>query len=157
MIKTKDGTMNSGILSSNNPCWGTPQALYDELDREFKFTLDACADATNHKHPNYYSEQDDALNQSWHGNVFMNPPYGRKISVFLEKAYRESQTNADVVVCLIPSKTDTRWWWDYVMKGEIRFIRGRVVFENENREPNRDDKGRILSAPFPSAIVIFRR
>lgn len=150
MIKTKNGTMNKGIMSSNNPCWGTPQSLYDEVDKEFKFTLDACADPNNYKHPNYYSEQDDALTKDWFGRVFMNPPYGRVIGTWIEKAYHESLTNAEVVVCLIPARTDTAYWHDYVMRGEIRFIRGRLKFEDENRNPK-------LGAPFPSAIVIFRR
>lgn len=150
MIKTKHGEINVGVMSSDNHRWGTPQALYDELDAEFNFTLDACADSTNYKHSNYFSEQDDALNQSWCGRVFMNPPYGKQISKFIAKAYQESQNNADVVVCLIPSRTDTIYWHEYVMKGEIRFLKGRLKFEDENR---RSKQG----APFPSAIVIFRR
>ena len=150
LIKTQNGELNKGIMSSDNHCWGTPQYIYDELNKEFAFTLDACADSTNYKHPNYFSEQDNALTKDWFGRVFMNPPYGRVIGEWIKKAYLESQTNAEVVVCLIPARTDTAYWHDYVMKGEIRFIRGRLKFEDGNRKA-------AQSAPFPSAIVIFGR
>jgi len=82
--------------------------------------------------------------------VFMNPPYGREISKWVRKAYEESLKGV-VVVCLVPARTDTRWWWDYCMKGEIRFIKGGLKFRGRNKE------GLIVnnSATFPSAVVIF--
>ena len=123
--------------------WETPQDLFEELDDEFHFTLDACALAWNTKHPNYFSPTDDALHSDWQGVVWMNPPYGREIGKWMRKAYEESQKGT-TVVCLVPSRTDTAWWHNYVMKGEIRFIRGRIKFV-----------GAKDGAPFPSAIVIF--
>ena len=138
--------MTSGMYSSAKDDWETPRDLYDLLDREFHFDLDACASQGNAKCARYYTDDDDALIQNWGGAVFMNPPYGRQIGKWIRKAYEESQLNATVVVCLIPSRTDTAWWHDYVMRGDIRFLRGRLRFS--------DSAG---SAPFPSAVVIFRR
>ena len=95
----------------------------------------------------YFNKKIDGLKQSWKGhNVFMNPPYSKEISKWIEKAYKESLQENTCVVCLIPSRTDTKWWHDYVMKGEITFIRGRLKFGNSKN-----------SAPFPSAIVVFKK
>ena len=130
-------------FSSKTNEWATPQGLFDELDAEFGFTLDPCATAQNAKCSRFYTKQDDGLSKSWAGEiVFMNPPYGREIKHWIKKAHDEKEAT---VVCLIPSRTDTSYWHDYCMKGEIRYIRGRLRFG--------DSKG---SAPFPSAIVIFR-
>lgn len=123
--------------------WATPQAFFDELDREFGFTLDVCATDENHKCENYYTIKDDGLLQPWHGVVWCNPPYGRHIKYWVRKAYETSLTGTRVVM-LLPARTDTAYWHDYVMKGEVRFIRGRLKFN--------DGKN---SAPFPSAVVIF--
>ena len=123
----------------------TPIEVYDGLDREFHFTLDPCATPQNAKCPLFFTEADDGLSQDWGKHkVFMNPPYGRSIIKWMKKAYESSEKGA-LVVCLIPSRTDTKWWHDYAMKGEIRFIRGRIKFE-----------GSVNNAPFPSAIVVFR-
>lgn len=84
------------------------------------------------------------MKQEWNGTVFMNPPYGRGIGEWVKKAF-DSAMGGAVVVCLLPARTDTKWWHDYCMKGNIRFIRGRLKFG--------DGKN---SAPFPSAIVIFK-
>ncbi len=132
-------------FSSNNDTWETPPDLFRELDSEFHFTLDCCALPHNTKCPNYYTPEVDGLTKSWTGEiVWQNPPYGKQISAWVKKAYEESQKGA-TVVCLVPSRTDTAWWHDYAMKGEIRFLRGRLKFV-----------GATSSAPFPSAIVIFR-
>lgn len=132
-------------FSSRSSDWATPQAFFDDLDAEFQFTLDPCASKDNAKCHMFYTEMEDGLSRSWAGErVFMNPPYGRQIGKWIAKAYSESQRGA-TVVCLVPSRTDTRWWHDYCMKGEVRFIRGRLYFG--------DGIGR---APFPSAVVIFR-
>ena len=139
--------MNPGMYSSAHGDWETPQELYDELNKEFDFTLDACATAETAKAKAWFTVSDNALTLDWTGRVYMNPPYGREISAWIEKAYREAQTHADVVVCLVPSRTDTRWWHDYCMQGEIRFIKGRLHFKRAG------DTG---PAPFPSAIVVFR-
>lgn len=135
-------------MSSNTDQWATPPELFAELNAEFGFTLDSCASEWNYKVSNYFSIADNALEQDWNGVVWMNPPYGREIGKWMRKAY-ESARGGATVVCLIPARTDTRWWHDYATKGEVRFIKGRIKFHNNNGEP-------LNSAPFPSAIVIFR-
>jgi phage N-6-adenine-methyltransferase len=132
---------------SNCSEWGTPQRLFDELDREFHFTRDVCASRENFKVTAFGDKADDALadHQKWEGVLWMNPPYGRAIGIFVRKAY-ESRATA-TTVCLLPARTDSRWWHQWVMKAdEIRFVKGRLRFQ--------DAKG---EAPFPSAIVVFRR
>lgn len=132
-------------FSSNTPEWPTPQAFYDELHDEFGFTLDPCSTHDNAKTERHYTPDEDGLAQSWAGEtVFMNPPYGREISKWVAKAYEEANAGA-TVVCLLPARTDTAWWHDYCAKGEVRFVRGRLKFG-----------GAKTSAPFPSAVVIFR-
>jgi phage N-6-adenine-methyltransferase len=132
--------------SSLTPEWSTPEWLFKELDKEFHFTLDAACTHENAKTSKHYTKTEDGLRQSWKDEtVWLNPPYGRVIGDWIAKAYQESQNGANVV-CLIPSRTDTRYWHDYVMKAkEIRFIKGRLRFNDSEN-----------SAPFPSAIVIFQ-
>lgn len=137
--------MNTGVMfSSKTDQWETPQWLFDELNEEFDFTLDVCATPDNAKCEKFFSPEVNGLGQDWKGVCWLNPPYGREIGKWIEKAYTESQKGA-TVVCLVPSRTDTRWWHDYCIKGEIRFLKGRLKFGNSKN-----------SAPFPSAIVIFR-
>ena len=132
-------------FSSVTPEWATPQYFFDELDAEFQFTLDPCCTTENHKCPRYFTAEVDGLLQPWSPErVFMNPPYGRTIGNWMRKAHFESQNGA-LVVCLVPARTDTAWWHNYAMRGEVRFLRGRLKFG-----------GHKNSAPFPSAIVIFR-
>ena len=107
--------------------WPTPQAFFDKLDAEFDFTLDVCANSDNAKCLNYFSVLDGSLIRPWLGRVWMNPPYGRGIKHWVEKAYLES-INGCLVVCLLPARTDTKWFHDYCLRGEIRFIRGRLKF-----------------------------
>lgn len=136
--------MNKGLFSGARDDWATPQELFDSLDAEFHFTLDCCANKDNAKCEQFFDEAADGLAQSWAGNrVFMNPPYGRKIAKWLAKAHSEA-ANGALVVCLVPARTDTAWWHDYCMTGEIRFIRGRLRFGASTG-----------NAPFPSAVVIF--
>ena len=137
-------TMNGGMYSSKTPEWETPQAFFDALDREFGFTLDVCATPENAKCLIFITPEMDGLKQRWGGTCYMNPPYGREIGKWVKKAYESSHQGA-TVVCLLPSRTDTRWFHDYCMKGEIRFIIGRLKFGGSKN-----------SAPFPSAVVIFR-
>ena len=138
--------INPGIMSSATAEWSTPQDLFDRLDEEFAFTLDPCCSHDNAKCAKHYTAAEDGLAQSWAGErVFMNPPYGRVIGRWMEKAWLSAQLGA-LVVCLVPARTDTAWWHDFAMKGEIRFLRGRLRFG-----------GGRGSAPFPSAIVIFRQ
>lgn len=140
--------MNRGIMfSSATDQWATPQDFFDDLNREFKFTLDPCADANNHKCDAYFTKEDDGLKQSWKGHtVFCNPPYGKAIRDWVEKAYKESQDNDTKVVMLIPARTDTTYFHDFIYgKAEIRFIRGRLKFGGSKN-----------AAPFPSMVVVFR-
>jgi site-specific DNA-methyltransferase (adenine-specific) len=123
--------------------WETPQGLFDELNNIFHFDLDPCATNANAKCSRYFTKAEDGLAQKWTGNVFMNPPYGHDIPLWVRKAYDES-LNGAFVVCLLPARTDTRWWQTYVVKGHVYFIKGRLKFGNSQN-----------SAPFPSAIVTF--
>lgn|SRR3990167_160136 len=139
--------LTTGMMTSNHDDWETPQEFFDNLNDEFHFTLDVCATHTTHKCPAYFTPEFDGLSKKWTGICWMNPPYGREISKWIQKAYKSAQEGASVV-CLIPARTDTDWWQDYVLKAtEIRFIRGRLYFK----------RGEISGrAPFPSAVVIFR-
>ncbi len=138
--------MTAGMMSSLTDDWGTPSELFAGLAHEFPFTLDVAASADNAKCARYFSIEDDGLAQDWAPAVcWMNPPYGRVIGDWVAKAWRESRLGA-TVVGLLPSRTDTAWWHDYVMTADdIRFIRGRIRFN-----------GIAKDAPFPSAIVVWR-
>lgn len=138
--------MKGGMLhySSASVEWETPQGFFEALDVEFGFGLDVCATADNAKCQRFFGVEADGLSQPWTGTCWMNPPYGREIGKWLRKAYESSLLGA-VVVCLVPARTETAWWHDYCMKGEIRFVRGRLKFG-----------GHKHNAPFPNAVVIFR-
>ena len=140
--------MNKILHSSESVEYGTPQATYDALNSVFGFTLDPCSTDENHKCDNYYTAIDDGLTQDWGGHiVFMNPPYARGVlEKWLKKAYSESRKPRTTVVCLIPARTDTQWFWDYAMKGEVYFIRRRINFN-----------GLKSGAPFPSVISVMSR
>ena len=136
------------MFTSNSSCWETPQPLFDQLNSEFHFTLDVCALPENHKCDRYFTPEQDGLTQAWTGTCFMNPPYGRQIGKWIRKAYESAAAGA-TVVCLIPSRTDTLWFHQYILgKAEVRFLRGRVYFKRNGAPTDR--------APFPSAIVVFR-
>jgi len=137
-------------FSSKSNEWGTPPKLFQWLDNKFGFDLDAAATKENAKCRKFYTIEDDALKQDWikgsdYGNVFLNPPYGNDLGKFIKKAYEESQKDCSVV-CLIPARTDTKYFHDYCTKGCIYFIKGRLKFINGSCS---------ASAPFPSAIVVF--
>ena len=122
-------------FSSVRMDWKTPKAVYQVLDSEFRFNFDPCP-----PRPDF-----DGLGIEWGGANYVNPPYGRELPLWVKKAYDEWKKGKTVVM-LIPSRTDTRWWHDYVMAAdEIRFIKGRLKFDDQRN-----------SAPFPSAIIIFR-
>lgn len=141
--------MNTDLMfSSKEECWETPQDFFDALDAEFHFTVDVCADQSNHKCVRYYTEKSDGLAQSWRGEtVWCNPPYGRKLPLWVEKSFKEVYENGcKTVVMLIPARTDTRWFHDYILhRSETRFVRGRLKFG-----------GCKYNAPFPSMVVVFR-
>ena len=134
--------------SSKTNEWSTPQDFFDELDKEFNFTLDPCSTSENAKCAKYFTVEDDGLKQDWSNDVvFMNPPYGRGIKHWIKKAYEEHMKGA-TVVCLIPSRTDTTYWHDYIFgkASDIRFLRGRLKFGDSKN-----------SAPFPSAVIIYKK
>ena len=139
--------INKGLFSSNTELWATPQAFYDQLNQEFGFTLDPCALPDNAKCAKFFTPEDDGLAQDWSGErVFCNPPYGRKIAAWVKKCHDEAQKGA-LVVMLIPARTDTSYFHDYIYhKAEIRFVRGRLKFGNAEQ-----------GAPFPSMVVIYNK
>lgn len=130
-------------FSSATDLWATPQDFFDRYHTRFGFQTDVCATPENAKCRRYFTKDDDGLAQDWSGICWMNPPYGRQIGQWMRKAYESSQRGA-TVVCLVPARTDTAWWHDYAVKGEVEFIRGRLKFDGKK------------DAPFPNAIVVFR-
>ena len=133
-------------FSSVSDEWATPPELFAKIDRRFgPLELDVCATAENAKCPRFFTRDQDGLQQTWTGRCWCNPPYGRGIGQWVKKAWESAHAGA-TVVCLLPARTDTKWWQDYVSRfGRVEFLRGRIRFGGcEN------------SAPFPSAIVIFR-
>lgn len=124
--------------------WETPQGLFNWLNAAFGFELDVCALPENAKCERYFTPDDDGLTQEWVGRCWMNPPYGPGIEKWLKKAYESAARGKAVVVCLVPAKTDTRWWHDCAIKGDVHFIRGRLRFNNSKAH-----------APFGSAVIIY--
>lgn len=142
--------MNTDLFfSSKTDQWSTPQDFFDQLDKEFHFTLDPCADETNHKCDKYFTKEQDGLKQSWIGEtVFCNPPYGRKVGKWVEKCFLEVYSGGcHCAVLLLFANTDTKWFHDWIYhKAEVRFIKGRLKFGG----------GRV-NLPKPSMVVIFRK
>ncbi len=155
--------VDKALFSSETGEWETPSTFFDELDEEWNFNLDPCATKENAKCDLFYTAKDDGLKLPWYafrarqttnrewapGRVFCNPPYGREIGRWIEKAVTEVQNgNAEVVVMLLPARTDTAWWhlWVEPNAAEINFIRGRLKFG-----------GAKNSAPFPSVVVVFKK
>lgn len=138
--------MNTEVMfSSKTDMWATPQAFFDQLNEEFHFTVDVCAIPENAKCENFFTPEINGLKQEWEGVCWCNPPYGREIGKWVEKAYIASTWGATVVM-LLPARTDTKWFHEYIYnKAEIRFIKGRLKFGNSK-----------TSAPFPSMVVIYR-
>lgn len=128
--------MNRALFSSKTCEWSTPQDFFNTLDSEFHFDLDPCADDMNHKTPLYFTEADDGLSKSWEGHrVFCNPPYGKEIGKWVKKAFKEGVKDNTLVVLLIPARTDTRYFHDYILnRSEIRFIPGRLKFGGGGHE-----------------------
>lgn len=128
--------------------WETPPDLFARYNVRFDFTLDVAASPDNAKCARYFDAAADGLTQDWGREVcWMNPPYGAAVAKWIRKAYEASLAGA-TVVCLVPSRTDTNWWHEYAMRGEIEFLRARVKFVRTDGQRSR--------APFPSAIVVFR-
>lgn len=138
--------MDKVLFSSSTDNWATPQDFFDKLNDEFGFTLDPCADDTNHKCRLYFTKEQNGLVQDW-GNhrVYCNPPYGRGIGEWVVKCY----CHRSLAVMLIPARTDTKWFHEYIYNKpnvEVRFVKGRLKFGNSTN-----------SAPFPSMVVIFNK
>lgn len=163
-------TIPPSCHSAKTSEWATPQDFYDRLNSEFGFTLDAASTHENAKCEKHYTAEDDGLTKSWSGEiVWLNPPYtsgprcAKVIRAWVEKAYMESQRGA-LVVCLVPARTDSVWWHEYAIKGEIRFVRGRLKFQANGNKPIRPVTPSVADgrhapnncAPFASAVVIFR-
>lgn len=139
--------MNTKVMfSSETDLWSTPQEFFDKLNEEFNFTLDPCSTHENAKCRLHFTIEEDGLKQDWGGEtVYCNPPYGREISKWVKKCYEEGQRKHTKVVMLLPARTDTKWFHDYIYKkAKIRFIKGRLKFGDSKN-----------SAPFPSMVVIF--
>lgn len=135
------------LFSSKKIEWSTPQHFFDILNAEFHFTLDPCATHENAKCTKFFTREMDGLQQNWGGDcVFCNPPYGRELALWVRKAYEESMKPNTTVVMLIPARTDTKYFHDFIYHKakEIRFLKGRLKFGNSKN-----------SAPFPSMVVIF--
>jgi phage N-6-adenine-methyltransferase len=130
--------------SSKTDKWETPQWLFDKYNAIYNFGTDVCALPSNAKCSYFYTEEQDGLKQEWQGVCWMNPPYGRKIGAWVKKAFESAQQGA-TVVCLLPARTDTKWFHNYCTQGDIEFIKGRVTFGDA-----------INSAPFPSMVVVFK-
>lgn len=144
--------MNDALLSSKNMCWCTPPDFFAELDREFHFELDPASTDKSAKCAKHFTPDDDGLKQDWGGYcVFCNPPYGRAIADWVRKGYEESRKPGTTVVMLIPSRTDTAYFHDWIFgkASEVRFLRGRLKFTDE--DGNGED-----AAPFPSAVIVWR-
>lgn len=139
--------LTNGLFSSNTNEWATPIALFARLDAEFHFDLDPCCTHENAKCERHFTQDEDGLSRSWGGcRVFCNPPYGRELPKWVRKCYEESRKKDTLVVMLIPARTDTSYFHDYIYHKakEIRFLRGRLHF-NESKQ----------GAPFPSMVVVF--
>ena len=132
------------MFSSKTDLWSTPQDLFDDLDRVYRFEVDVCATPENAKCAVFYTREQDGLAQYWRGTCWMNPPYGREIGKWVAKARRSAEENGATVVCLLPARTDTRWWHEHCALGIVTFIKGRLKFG-----------GCKTGALFPSAIVVF--
>ena len=144
---------NEGMRSSLDQTWTTPPEFFAKLNEEFRFTLDAAALSISTLVPDNWFGPDhpeesrrDALGNSWatDGTVWLNPPYGRAIKEWVAKADSEAKAGA-TVVCLVPARTDTNWWWDSCIHHEVRFIKGRLKFGGQSN-----------SAPFPSAVIVMK-
>ena len=130
--------------------WGTPPEIFEPLNKEFGFTVDVCAIEENAKCEKYFTPEMDGLRQSWANEVcWCNPPYGTSVVKWCKKALAETE-NGTTTILLIPCRTNTNWWHDFVMPfAEIRFLRGRVRFIQNGIQFTQ-------AFPFPLSYVIYR-
>ncbi|USZ61387.1 phage N-6-adenine-methyltransferase [Lactiplantibacillus plantarum] len=143
--------INKALFTSNKEDWETPQDFYDRLNAKYHFEWDLAASDDNAKCSCYFTRDDNSLEQDWEGlsgNLFLNPPYGRELKLWVKKAATTGLKDKQKLVMLIPSRTDTSYWHDYIFNhAEINFLRGRLKFEVDGISGD--------SAPFPSAVVIY--
>ncbi|MFU0834046.1 MAG: phage N-6-adenine-methyltransferase [Lactiplantibacillus plantarum] len=143
--------INEALFTSNKEDWETPQDFYDRLNAKYHFEWDLAASDDNAKCSCYFTRDDNSLEQDWEGlsgNLFLNPPYGRELKLWVKKAATTGLKDKQNLVMLIPSRTDTSYWHDYIFNhAEIKFLRGRLKFEVDGVSGD--------SAPFPSAVVIY--
>jgi site-specific DNA-methyltransferase (adenine-specific) len=118
---------------SNKVEYSTPLVLFNLLQKEFNFSLDVCANEDNFKCSSYFTEKEDALKQDWVGNCWMNPPFTRNLNKWVRKAQEDADKFGGTKVCLIPVRSNTKWWGEVIEKAEIRFILGEVNFNDEPR------------------------
>lgn len=142
----KIGALEMKIINNE---WETPDPLFKLLNDEFEFNFDVCASDWNAKCDEYFTAETDALKNNWPllGTGWMNPPYGNNVQKFMEKAYEQTKKMACKIVCLVPANTETKWFHEIALMGEIRFIRGRVHFKDKN--------GKTGRPRFASMIVIL--
>ena len=148
--------MNRKVMfSSLRQDWATPKDIFNKLDQEFHFTLDPCCSEKTAKCNKFYTIKEDGLKRNWAGErVFVNPPLGREQAAWIKKGYDESRKPDTVVVFLIPARTDTKHFHQYLYgKAELRFIKGRIKFENPD---STTPKEKWTAAPFPSMICILK-
>lgn len=134
------------MFSSEDMDAVTPQDFFDQLNEEFQFTFDAAASVGDAKCKHYYTKQDNALIQPWLGRIWVNPPYGRTIGQWVDKAVKETSGPSPecCIVMLLPARTDTKWFNTIAETADqIRFVKGRLKFSNKD------------AAPFPSMIAIW--
>lgn len=138
-------TINRALFSSEKETHETPQWLFDELNKQFEFDVDVCALPESAKCERYFTPTDNAFTKVWNGCCWMNPPYGRKISEWMIYAAEQSSQNGSTIVCLVPSRTDTKWFHN-ALENEpaVMFIKRRLKFGNAK-----------ALAPFPSMIMVF--
>ena len=138
--------VNKGLFTSDSGEWETPKWLFDKWNKKYEFLVDVCATRNNRKCNFYYNKAMNGLTQDWSKSNWMNPPYGRNIIDWVEKAHEEA-IKGNLTIALLPARTDTKWFHDYIYnKYEIEFLKGRLKFSGSKN-----------SAPFPSMIVIFYR
>ena len=139
--------INKGLFTSNKDDWQTPKWLFDKLNIHFNFYCDVCASKENTKCNKFFDKFNSCLDNDWFECNFMNPPYGREIGKFVKKAYDQWRLNDCTTVALLPARTDTKWFHDYIYNyTTILFIKGRLKFEGGEK---------LAPAPFPSMIVIW--
>ncbi len=158
------------MYNSKGQEWGTPLELYHKLNNEFHFTTDPCTTPDNRLGCRvFYTKVENGLHKKWEGNVFCNPPYGKEVKKWIAKCANHASQGLGTVVMLIPARTDTRWYHDFICscfgdgnskytkwkfcygtrQGVTKYLlQGRLKFENPEHKLN--------SAPFPSMIVVFR-